>query len=168
MLKRLLIIGAVVGLVVAAAVPASAAKAVKTSYIIAECGGTLVSPPERVWVTGQDGMHLRGAANRYVEWVLEGEDWREIGTNTTRANLNVKLPDFEGPFWGTFSFRDDDTLGDIDGTWVWPMTATGKARGKTMHGESVKITLGIDPTGFPAPPGEGCLLTEFLVISTNG
>jgi hypothetical protein len=148
-----------------AAAPAGAAKAMNQSFIVAECDGTPVAPPERFWVTGQDVAHIRNASNQYVEWVLEDEGWRAIGTNTTHANGNGKLPDLDGPFWGTFSFRDDGTVGDIDGSWVWAMTPTGKAIGKTKNGEPVKVTLGLDPSGYPEPPGAECLLTEFVIIS---
>jgi hypothetical protein len=157
----------VVALLLVMIVPAGAAPPPASSFFVAECDGFPVAPPERMWMTGQDGIHLRGASNQYQEWILEDGAWRLIGTNTTHANGNASLPDFEGPFWGTFAFRDDGTIGDIDGSWVWANTPTGRAIGKTTDGAPVKITLGLDPAGFPAPPGDGCLLTEFVVIGAD-
>lgn len=154
-------------LVIAAAAPAGAAKAEKTSFIVAECADER-NPisVDRFEFPNPDRVLIRGAQNLYYEWVLEGNDWREIGTNTTTANGNASLPDFEGPFWGTFDFEDDGTIGDVTGSWAWGMSAYGRATGRTADGDLVKITLGLDPADYPyGPDVDGCLITEFLVIS---
>lgn len=89
------------------------------------------------------------------------------GTNVTVANGNAKLPDFNGPFWGTFDFQDDGTLGGFTGTWSWGNSAYGRASGKSMDGLLLKVTLGLDPTPYPALPGE-CGVAEFLIIDPHG
>lgn len=163
----LIVMLAVAALIVATAVPAGAAKAEKTPYIVAECNFTPLHPGIQ-WVTGQNNLHIRGAMNRYNEWVLEGEDWREIGTNTTTANGNVKLPDFIGPFWGTFSFADDGTIGNFEGSWSWGNSALGRASAKEVDGDKLlKVTLGLDAADYPAfVEGMGeCGVAEFLVIN---
>ena len=157
-------------LVIAAASPAGAMKAEKTSFIVAECPD-IDNPQsvERFEFPNPDRVLIRGAVNLYYEWVLEGDDWRAIGTNTTTANGNATLPEFEGPFWGTFDFDDDGTIGDITGTWAWGMSAYGRATGKTEDGDLVKITLGLDPADYPTDTNvQGCSLTEFTVIAPGG
>ena len=159
---------AVVALVVAAAAPAGAVKAEKTSFIVAECAdeGNPLSV-ERFEFPNPDRVLIRGAENLYYEYVLEAGTWREIGTNLTYANGNATFPDFVGPFWGTFDFQDDGTIGDITGTWAWGMSALGRATGKTADGDLVKVTLGLDPADYPTIAGD-CGITEFEVLSPHG
>lgn len=152
-------------MVAVAAVPSGATKAMKDTYVIAECDGTEVAPPERIWLTGKDGVHIRGISNLYTEYALSAGAWVETGTNQTYANGNFKFPDFEGPAFGLFSFRG--TIGDFDGTWSWANTTYGRAAGKSTDGKLVKVKLGIDPAGYPALPGE-CLVTEFVVTDPHG
>ncbi len=157
-------------LIIAAASPAGAVKAEKTSFIVAECPDA-ANPLsiDRFEHPTPDRVLIRGAVNLYHEWVLEGDDWREIGTNTTLANGNATFPEFEGPFWGTFDFDDDETIGATTGTWAWGMSEYGRATGKTSDGDLVKITLGLDPADYPSDPDiAGCGITEFTVISSNG
>ena len=161
---------ALIALVVTAAAPAGAVKAEKTSFIVAECADP--GNPQSVDVfefPNPDRVRIRGAVNLYYEWVLEGTTWREIGTNHTNSNVNATFPDFEGVFWGSFDFDDDGTIGDITGRYSWGSTTYGKGTGKTVEGDLVKVTLGLDPAGYPISSDvEGCLLTEFLVISPQG
>jgi hypothetical protein len=159
---------AVVALVVAAAAPAGAVQVDKTSFVVAECpaAGNPQSV-DRFEFPNPDRVLIRGAVNLYTEYVLEGNAWREIGTNVTSANGNATFPDFVGPFWGTFDFHDDGTIGDFTGTWAWGMSAFGTATGKSIDGELVKITLGLNPADYPAITG-GCGITEFEVLSPHG
>ena len=159
---------ALVALVVTAAAPAGAVRAEKKSFIVAECSD--VNNPlsfDRFEFPNPDRVLIRGAHNLYYEYVLEGTDWREIGTNNTNSNGNATYPEFVGPFWGTFDFDDDGTIGDITGTWAWGMSQYGRATGKTADGHPVKITLGLNPADYPAAPDSGCLIAEFTVMATS-
>ena len=161
---------AVLALVVTAAAPAGAAKAEKTSFIVAECADPGNPQDFEVFeFPNPDRVRIRGAVNLYYEWVLEGATWREIGTNHTNSNVNATWPDFEGVFWGSFDFDDDGTIGDITGRYSWGSSTYGKGTGKTADGDLVKVTLGLDPANYPINDDvDGCLLTEFLVISPQG
>lgn len=175
MCRSVLIVMLAVGaLIVATTVPAAAERAEKTPYTVAECDFTNLEPG-RQWVTGQNNLHIRGAVNQYSEWVLQGETWMRIGTNTTVPSGHVKLPAFEGPFHGTFSL--DDTIGiigDFEGSWSWGNSAVGRASGKEVGGNRLlKATLGLDPAAIDnlpeELPGNGdCLLARYIVIDPHG
>ena len=182
---QLFMLLAVVALIVAAAAPAGAAKAEKTSYIVAECADAgnpqnliwAENPADweldggRIWFSKKlDRVHIRGMVNLYHEYLWTESGWSEepIGSNATVANGNAAVTeefDFVGPFWGTFDFTDDGTIGDFSGTWSWGMSATGRATGTSDDGSLVKVTLGVDPTDYLPLPGDGCGVAEFMVIS---
>jgi hypothetical protein len=181
---QLFVLLAVVALIVAAAAPAGAAKAEKTSYIVAECADAgnpqnLIWAPNpadweldggRIWFSTElDRVHIRGLENLYDEYLWTGSGWLLFGSNATVANGNAAVNEafeFIGPFWGTFDFTDDGTIGDFSGTWSWGMSATGRAVGTSDDGSLVKITLGVDAADYlPLPLEEGCGVTEFMVIS---
>jgi hypothetical protein len=169
MLRRWSIGMIVVAFLVAAAIPAGAAPAEKVSYIVAECpqAGNPQSV-DRFEFPTEDRVLIRGAQNIYDEYVLATGGWGHIGTNETVANGNATWPEFEGPFWGTFVFVDDGTIGSFEGTWSWGNSAYGRAVGKSDDGRLVKITLGLDPAGYPPLPEKDCGVTEFLVINPRG
>lgn len=158
---------AVVALMVTAAAPAGAVKAQKTSFIVAECPdeGNPLSV-DRFEFPNPDRVLIRGAENLYHEFVLDGTTWVPIGTNRTFANGNATFPEFVGPFWGTFDFQDDGTIGDFTGTWAWGGSTYGTATGKSANGDHVKVTLGLDPSDYP--PIADCGITEFSVLTHHG
>lgn len=175
----LLVLLAVVGLVMATAVPVGADAAVKTEYTTVEfmCGS---DPSEAtIWFSGQDDklMHARGVVNTMVEFVLVGGAWEEVGTNTTVANVNVEAATFEGSFWGTYSLRTE-IIGDFDGTWSWGSSLDGRASGKGVGDDAGKIArttlLGTPPEGAPALPPPPCdpvlglTFTQVIVIDPHG
>ena len=166
MLRRWSIIMIVVALVALAAVPASAAPAEKTSYVVAECpdGGNPQSV-ERMEFPTPDRILIRGAVNVYYEYLLDDGDWVAIGRNDTVANINATFPEFVGPAWGTFHYSDNGTIGEFFGTWSWGNSASGHASGMSADGRLMKVTLGIDPTPYPLL--EGCLVNEYLIIDPH-
>ena len=167
MLKRWSIVMIVVALVALAAMPAGAAPAEKTSYIVAECPD-MYNPQsvERMEVLPNlDRILIRGAQNIYYEFLYNGTGWVEIGENDTVANINATFPDFVGPAWGTFHYSDNGTIGEFFGTWSWGNSASGHASGMSADGRLMKVTLGIDPTPYPLL--EGCLVNEYLIIDPH-
>lgn len=157
------------GMVVASAPTVSAARAEKTSFIVAECpqDGNPKSV-DRFEFPNLNHVLIRGAHNDYDEYVLDGSGWSWIGENHTVANGNATFPDFVGPFWGTFDFVDDGTIGSFEGTWSWGNSAYGRASGRSDDGTLIKVTLGLDADGYPELPAEDCGVTEFLVINPHG
>lgn len=166
MLKRWSIVMIVVALVALAAMPAGAAPADKTSYIVAECAdpGNPQSV-EAMEFPNPDRILVRGAENIYYEFLYDGVGWVEIGENDTVANINATFPEFMGPAWGTFHYFDDGTIGEFFGTWSWGNSATGRASGMSDDGRLLMVTLGIDPTPYPLL--EGCFVNEYLVIDPH-
>jgi hypothetical protein len=174
MLKRWSIVMIVVALVALAAMPAGAAPADKTSYIVAECPD-LGNPQsvERFEFPNPDRLLIRGARNIYYEYLYDGVEWstERIGENDTVANGDATFPGFVGPFWGTFHYFDypgPEMIGDFSGTWSWGNSLYGHASGRSADGRLLKVTLGLDPGGYPALPGPECIVNEFLVISPQG
>ncbi len=174
----LLVLLAVVGLVMATAVPAGADAPAKTEYTTFEwmCGSD--TSEARIWFSGQDDklMHARGVVNSLVEYVLVDDVWQQVGTNTTVANVNVEAATFEGSFWGTYSLRAD-IIGDFDGTWSWGNSPNGRASGKGVGDDAGKIAkttlLGAPPEGAPAPPPPPCdplglTFTQVVIIDPHG
>jgi len=160
---------ALAGIVVASAPTVSAARAEKTSFIVAECPQeNNPQSVDRFEFPNPNRVLIRGAHNAYDEYVLEGNDWRLIGENNTMANGNATFPDFVGPFWGTFDFDDDGTIGSFEGTWSWGNSAYGRASGRSDDGRLAKVTLGVDADGYPELPAADCGLTEWLVINPHG
>ncbi len=174
----LLVLLAVVGLVMATAVPAAAGAAVKSEYTTFEwmCGS---DPSEaKIWFSGQDDelMHVRGVVNTLVEYVLVDGAWEEVGTNTTVANVNVEAATFEGSLWGTYSLRTE-IMGDFDGSWSWGQSMEGRAAGKGVGDDAGKLMkttlLSTPPEGAPPPPPPPCeplglTYTEVVIIDPHG
>lgn len=156
----LFMVGAMVGMT---ALPAGAAPVTKTTYTIAECpiAGTPQHPEDlRMWETGHEGVHIRGAENFYGEYLYEGGAWVSIGTNATVANVNASS---KMTLFGTFDI--ESTIGDFQGTWSWGATDTGRATGRSDDGRLLKVTLGLSADGLPALPGNDCLVAEYVVFS---
>lgn len=166
MLKRWSIVVIVLALVALMAIPASAAPAEKTSFIVAECAqpGNPQSV-ERFEFPNPGRVLVRGAHNVYDEYVLEGSVWTMVGVNNTVANIDATFPEFVGSAWGTFHYSDDGTVGEFFGTWSWGSSASGHASGKSADGRLLKVTLGIDPS--PYPPIGDCLVNEYMVIDPH-
>lgn len=169
-MRRIVLFVTVMALVGVVSVPAGAAPVEKTTYTVAECADP--DNPQAVaefeYLADMSRVRVRGAVNLYHEFVLEAGSWTLIGTNTTVANGNAAFPSFEGPFWGTFDFEDDGTIGDFEGTWSWGMSEFGHASGRSDDGRLLKVTLGLAGDGLPEipyPDPDACGITEFTVIS---
>ena len=173
MLKRWSIVMIVVALVALAAMPAGAAPAEKTSYIVAECSPDPYGPDpnpqsvERMEFPTPDRILVRGAVNIYYEYLLDDGVWTLIGENDTVANINATFPDFMGPAWGTFHYSDDGTIGEFFGTWSWGNSPSGRAAGKDADGRLLKVTLGMDPSPYSELPFGYCFVNEYVVIDPH-
>ena len=165
-MRRMVFLLAALGFVVVGATPAGADRVQKSSYVIAECPApdNPQAPPERMWYPTDDTVQVRGITNLYYEYLYDDGEWvGPIGTNTTVANAAASFPEFEGTFWGTWSFADDDggpDLGNIEGTWVFTDHGAAKATGMADDGTVVKVALGLDQPVHPL----GCSVTEFVLF----
>ncbi len=156
------------GIASASAPTVNAERAQKASFIVAECAweGNPLSV-DRFEFPNLDRVLIRGANNVYDEYLLENNVWRQIGVNSTMANVNATFPDFVGTFWGTFDYTDDGSIGNFTGRWAFGNTDQGRAVGRSDDGRLLKVTLGLDPAGYPAPPTDACGIAEFMVIDPN-
>lgn len=166
-MRRMILLVSVLALIGMVALPAGADHVTKTTYTIAECadpGNPQNAAEMKVWYPSEHRIHIRGAENLYHVYLLDGDAWLPIGTNTTMANVNASFPSFEGAFWGTFDI--ESTLGDFEGRWSWGAGEFGRASGSSDDGTLLKVTLGLADDGLPAlPVADACGVAEYEVFS---
>lgn len=165
-MRRAVVLMAALGFVVVGATPAGAEPVQKSTYLVAECpdGGNPQSV-DRMWFPTEGSVQARGVTNLYYEYVLVDGEWvGPFAENTTVANASASFPEFEGTFWGTWSFVDYEggpDFGDMSGRWVFTDHGAAKATGMSDDGNVVKVSLGLDE---PAAPFEGCGVAEFVIF----
>lgn len=165
-MRRMILLVTVLAVVGMTALPAGAAPVTKTTYTVAECADVHNPQNEsemKMWLSGENRIHIRSAENLYHLFLLEDGGWTGIGSNTTNANVNAVLPTFEGSYWGTFDIQSD--IGDFEGRWSWGAGDYGRASGRSADGDLLKVTLGLSSDGLPALPGAGCSTAEYVVLS---
>jgi hypothetical protein len=158
LLAPLVAVGATVGV----AVPAAGGPPERMEFTVAECAadGALLD----MWESGPV-LHL-SAENVYDLYVMEEDEWRMYGQNTTNPMGTVRTTrngKEVAPFRGTFSIRDDGTVGDFDGTWSWGVSAVGRAVGHSPDGSALlTLTLYEDEVDIE---GQSCGVTTYHVMS---
>jgi hypothetical protein len=109
----------------------AAARATRINYEAYECPIAPWGEPERMWVSEDGVMHMRGVP---LVNLLESESPYLAGTNTVNMNLDLNPATGEGHAYGTVLLAPFAKNGTWEGRWSTHVSPTGIQGKAVVHG----------------------------------